>query len=116
MGSPSVPEKRLVESDDPAVFNQQSTPGCHLAVIDVVVTYYGELRRHGPTRVIIVDFLGLHERSQALLTVLQPHGDLCGAICTPHKGEVMPPALLAVVLGNRTKVDTTTLKIDRRVG
>jgi hypothetical protein len=107
---PSSPKVRTVFGDDVAVFDEQTTPGDHPPVVQIIISNNGELRFHVAVGVRVVKLARLDKRMKVLLLVFKPNRHRGGSLGVPEKIEVITEPLALIKPRNGAEKPILTLK------
>src|SRR5437870_8803017 len=101
--APLLPHVGVRFGHNPPLFDQQTTPRRHPAIVEVIVSHHFELRFVAAARIRIGNFLGLDMRMQFLLPILQPNRQIRRTARAPEKIEVIPKPFALVEPRHRAK-------------
>ena len=95
-----------------SIFDQQTTPGCHPAVVEIIVPHHSKFGFVVAPRVGIRNFLGLNVRVQFLLPVLQSHRQIGRPPGLPEKVEIVSEPFPLIELGHGAKQPVLSFEPD----
>ena len=108
----SSPKIRTGFGDNLVVFDEQTPPGNHPPVVEIIISNNGEFRFHVAVGLGVVKLARLDKGMKVFLLIFKPNRHSGGSPGVPEKIEVVTESLALIKSRDRAEKPILTLKSD----